>query len=43
MHVVFEREKQSHMEKIRHFVVYASEYTNICLQMAGEPASIVLN
>lgn len=37
--VDFEMLKHSHMEKIHHFVVYASEYTNICLQMSGEPGA----
>lgn len=35
--VDFEMLKHSHTEKIHHFVVYASEYTNICLQISGEP------
>lgn len=35
--VDFEMLKHSHMEKIHHFFVYASEYTNICFQMSGEP------
>lgn len=37
--VHFEMLKHSHMEKIHHFVVYASEYTNICLQMSREPGA----
>lgn len=34
--VDFEMLKQSHVEKIHHFVVYASKYTNICSRIPGE-------
>lgn len=36
--VDFEMLKHSHIEKIHCLVDYASEYTNICLQISGEPS-----